>query len=45
MAHAATCGIITLTLLTFVVVPMLYAYLDDLSRWMRNRRGRQASGT
>jgi HAE1 family hydrophobic/amphiphilic exporter-1 len=33
MAHAVIGGIITSTLLTLVVVPVLYTYLDDFRRW------------
>ncbi|MFA5912413.1 MAG: efflux RND transporter permease subunit [Burkholderiales bacterium] len=37
MAHAVIGGIITSTLLTLVVVPVIYTYLDDLARWAQNR--------
>jgi len=37
MAHAVIGGIITSTLLTLVVVPVIYTYLDDLAHWARNR--------
>ena len=40
MAHAVIGGIITSTLLTLVVVPVLYTYMDDLVRLMRRRRER-----
>jgi hydrophobic/amphiphilic exporter-1 (mainly G- bacteria), HAE1 family len=33
MAHAVIGGIITSTLLTLVVVPVIYTYLDDLAQW------------
>jgi HAE1 family hydrophobic/amphiphilic exporter-1 len=39
MAHAVIGGIITSTLLTLVVVPVIYTYLDDLAQWARNRFG------
>lgn len=39
MAHAVIGGIITSTLLTLVVVPVIYTYLDDLARWAQNRFG------
>ncbi|XID75658.1 efflux RND transporter permease subunit [Alkanindiges sp. WGS2144] len=33
MAHAIIGGVITSTLLTLVVVPVIYTYLDDLANW------------
>jgi HAE1 family hydrophobic/amphiphilic exporter-1 len=30
--------VITSSLLTLVVVPVVYCYLDDLAQWMRRRR-------
>ncbi len=39
MAHAVIGGIITSTLLTLVVVPVIYTYLDDLAHWAHNRFG------
>jgi predicted RND superfamily exporter protein len=33
MAHAVIGGLITSTLLTLVVVPVVYTYLDDLGTW------------
>jgi HAE1 family hydrophobic/amphiphilic exporter-1 len=39
MAHAVIGGIITSTLLTLVVVPVIYTYLDDLARWAQNKFG------
>jgi len=46
MAHAVIGGIITSTLLTLVVVPVIYTYLDDLARWAQNRFGaRQTAGS
>jgi HAE1 family hydrophobic/amphiphilic exporter-1 len=38
MAHAVIGGLITSTLLTLVVVPVLYTYVDDLARLARRRR-------
>ena len=35
MAHAVIGGLITSTLLTLLVVPVVYTYLDDLSAWAR----------
>lgn len=37
MAHAVIGGIITSTLLTLLVVPVIYTYLDDLSIFVRRR--------
>jgi Cu/Ag efflux pump CusA len=34
-------GVITSSLLTLVVVPVVYCYMDDLSQWMRRRFGPQ----
>ena len=43
MAHAVIGGIITSTLLTLVVVPVLYTYLDDLVGLVRRRRARDST--
>jgi len=40
MAHAVIGGVIASTLLTLVVVPVVYSYLDDLSGWIRSKRKR-----
>jgi len=32
-------GVITSSLLTLVVVPVVYCYLDDFGRWLARRRG------
>jgi len=37
MAHAVIGGLITSTLLTLIVVPVLYTCLDDLGAWMKHR--------
>jgi HAE1 family hydrophobic/amphiphilic exporter-1 len=37
MARAVVGGLITSTLLTLVVVPVVYALLDDLGAWVRRR--------
>ncbi|MGZ5204952.1 MAG: efflux RND transporter permease subunit [Caldimonas sp.] len=37
MGQAVIGGVITSSLLTLVVVPVVYCYLDDLSRWVRLR--------
>jgi HAE1 family hydrophobic/amphiphilic exporter-1 len=42
MAHAVIGGLITSTLLTLVVVPVLYTYVDDLARLARRRRTGEA---
>ena len=41
MARAVIGGLITSTLLTLVVVPVAYSYLDDLSGWVSSRRRRR----
>jgi HAE1 family hydrophobic/amphiphilic exporter-1 len=33
MAHAVIGGLITSTLLTLIVVPVVYTYLDDFGAW------------
>jgi HAE1 family hydrophobic/amphiphilic exporter-1 len=38
MAHAVIGGVIASTLLTLLVVPVLYTWLDDLAAWARRRR-------
>ena len=37
MGQAVIGGVITSSLLTLVVVPVVYCYLDDLSTWARHR--------
>ena len=37
MGQAVIGGIITSSLLTLVVVPVIYTYLDDLGRWLRRK--------
>jgi len=39
MAHAVIGGIITSTLLTLIVVPVIYTYLDDLAHWAKGKFG------
>ncbi len=39
MGQAVIGGVITSSLLTLVVVPVVYCYLDDLSRWFHRPRG------
>jgi multidrug efflux pump subunit AcrB len=43
MGRAIIGGVITSTLLTLVVVPVAYSYMDDLAGWIRRRFGRAAS--
>ncbi len=40
MGQAVIGGVITSSLLTLVVVPVVYCYLDDLAHWLRRRPGR-----
>jgi len=40
MGQAVIGGVITSSLLTLVVVPVVYCYLDDLSAWARRRWGK-----
>ena len=44
MGRAVIGGLITSTLLTLVVVPVLYTYLDNLPRWWKRRSGVRATG-
>ena len=37
MAHAVIGGLVTSTLLTLLVVPVIYSYLDDLSIWAKRK--------
>jgi HAE1 family hydrophobic/amphiphilic exporter-1 len=37
MGQAVIGGVVTSSLLTLVVVPVVYCYLDDLTQWMRRR--------
>jgi HAE1 family hydrophobic/amphiphilic exporter-1 len=43
MGQAVIGGVITSSLLTLVVVPVIYCWLDDLSAWVRARRRRAAA--
>lgn len=38
MARAVIGGLITSTMLTLLVVPVVYALLDDLSSWLRGKK-------
>ncbi|HSH90739.1 MAG TPA: efflux RND transporter permease subunit [Ramlibacter sp.] len=42
MGQAVIGGVITSSLLTLVVVPVVYCYLDDLAQWARRRFGKSA---
>jgi HAE1 family hydrophobic/amphiphilic exporter-1 len=39
MGRAIIGGVITSTLLTLIVVPVLYSFLDDLAAWTKRRFG------
>jgi len=45
MGQAVIGGVITSSLLTLVVVPVVYCYLDDLANWGRRRWHRQQAVT
>jgi len=38
MAHAVIGGLITSTMLTLFVVPVVYSLLDDFTLWLKSRR-------
>ena len=38
MARAVVGGLITSTLLTLIVVPVVYSILDDIAAWLFRRR-------
>jgi HAE1 family hydrophobic/amphiphilic exporter-1 len=42
MAHAVIGGLISSTLLTLVVVPVVLVYIDRVSAWARRRFSRSA---
>jgi HAE1 family hydrophobic/amphiphilic exporter-1 len=44
MGQAVIGGVITSSLLTLVVVPVVYCYLDDLAHWLRRGRRPAAGG-
>jgi HAE1 family hydrophobic/amphiphilic exporter-1 len=44
MGQAVIGGVITSSLLTLVVVPVVYCWLDDLAAWARRRWNRQSPG-
>jgi HAE1 family hydrophobic/amphiphilic exporter-1 len=39
MGQAVIGGVITSSLLTLVVVPVMYCYMDDLANWVRRKLG------
>jgi HAE1 family hydrophobic/amphiphilic exporter-1 len=41
MGQAVIGGVITSSLLTLVVVPVVYCYLDDLAQWTARKIGRK----
>ena len=41
MGQAVIGGVITSSILTLVVVPVVYCYMDDLASWLRRRLGRR----
>ena len=41
MGQAVIGGVITSSLLTLVVVPVAYCYLDDLAGWLKRRWGQK----
>ena len=43
MGQAVIGGVITSSLLTLVVVPVVYCYMDDLAQWFRRLRNRGAA--
>jgi HAE1 family hydrophobic/amphiphilic exporter-1 len=45
MGQAVIGGVITSSLLTLVVVPVVYCYMDDLSQWLRGHRGKPSVKT
>jgi HAE1 family hydrophobic/amphiphilic exporter-1 len=45
MGQAVIGGVVTSSLLTLVVVPVIYCYLDDLVQWSKRRWGGHISQT
>jgi HAE1 family hydrophobic/amphiphilic exporter-1 len=45
MGQAVIGGVITSSLLTLVVVPVVYCYLDDLAAWAMRKLRRPAGAT
>ncbi|MDP2264658.1 MAG: efflux RND transporter permease subunit [Hydrogenophaga sp.] len=44
MGQAVIGGVITSSLLTLVVVPVVYCYMDDLAQWLKRRFGKPHPG-
>jgi HAE1 family hydrophobic/amphiphilic exporter-1 len=44
MGQAVIGGVVTSSLLTLVVVPVVYCYLDDLAAWLKRRRHAPSGG-
>ena len=44
MGQAVIGGVITSSLLTLVVVPVIYTYMDDLAAWAKRRFSKRTSG-
>lgn len=42
MGQAVIGGVITSSLLTLVVVPVTYCYMDDLAQWFKRKFGPKA---
>jgi len=42
MARAVIGGLITSTMLSLIVVPVVYTYLDDFTAWIARKRGKHA---
>ena len=45
MGQAVIGGVITSSLLTLVVVPVMYCYMDDLAQWLQRKLGSQPQGS
>jgi HAE1 family hydrophobic/amphiphilic exporter-1 len=45
MGQAVIGGVITSSLLTLVVVPVTYCYMDDLAQWFKRKFGPKAPAT
>jgi HAE1 family hydrophobic/amphiphilic exporter-1 len=45
MGQAVIGGVITSSLLTLVVVPVVYCYLDDLAEWAKRKWQRKATSS
>ena len=45
MGQAVIGGVITSSLLTLVVVPVIYCYLDNLSVWLKRKLGPRRSAS